>query len=169
MKSRILPLLVFILLAAGFCYYVWESRLQLPVRAATHFNWQGAADGWKGRDELIRFTLAIGIGVPFFIVIVFSCLRFVPARFVNLPNREHWLSPEHQAESIAWVARSGLWLACAVLVFMGFLHYHVVQANTVTPPKLDSSSLMVVASGLMLFQLIFIVRILLRFSKPPTK
>lgn len=169
MKSRLVPLLLFLLLATGFGYYVWQSQAQLPMRAATHFNWQGAADGWMGRDELIRFTLMLGLGVPLFIIIVFSSLRFVPVRLVNVPNREHWLSPEHQSESIAWVGRAGLWLASALLIFMGIVHFHVIQANTLTPPRLDSKSLIAAASGLLVFQIVFIVRIFLRFSKPATK
>ncbi len=165
MKS--LPYLVFVLLIGGFAAYVWQTQHQLPIRTATHFNWEGHADGWSSRDAQIRTTLLAGIGVPLLIVGVFASIRFMPTSLINLPNKEQWLSPEHRNETIGWISRSGVWLAGALIIFMASIHYFTLQANAVKPPKLDSRSLMIAAGILTAFELGFIVRMVLRFAKPP--
>lgn len=165
MKNR-LPILIFLLLATGYVAFVWSTRTELPNRVATHFNWQGVPDGWMTRDGLTRFTLALGLGVPLLIIAAFSVARFVPVRFVNLPNREYWLSPGRRAESVAWISRAGLWLACVLMAFMSVVHHFVVQANQLQPPRIDSRSLLIAVALLVTFQVTSIVRIFLRFSKP---
>lgn len=166
MKSR-LSYLVFFILAAAFSVYVWQTRHQLPIRTATHFNWEGRGDGWSSRDAHIQTTLLAGLGLPFLIVIVFSSLRFFPSSVINLPHKEHWLNAENRTSTLQWIAGSGAWLASALVVFMGVLHYFILKANAVKPPHLDSRGLLIAAVLLTLFELGFILRLFLRFAKPP--
>ena len=166
MKSK-LPFFIFVVLIASFAAYVWQTQHQLPIRAATHFNWEGHADGWSSRDAQIRTMLLIGLGVPVLIVMVFSSIRMMPASVINLPHKEHWLSPENRPSTVQWITRAGVWLACALVIFMAVLHYFTLQANAVKPPRLDSRGLLIAAGLLTAFELGFIVRMMRHFAKPP--
>jgi hypothetical protein len=167
MKPRV-RILAFCLLAIAYAYYIWQTRDELPDRVATHFNVQGAVNDWMSRDDIIWFMLFFGVGIPLVMFAVFSCAHLLPTRFINLPNRERWLSPERQAETVAWLSRAGFWLASTMILFMGVLHHFVIQANTMQPPRLDSRSVLIAAGVLFAVELVFVVRLLLRFSKRST-
>lgn len=52
--------------------YLWLSWPELPERVAMHFNLQGEADGWTGKNGLIWLTLSITLGI-------YLLLLFLPA------------------------------------------------------------------------------------------
>lgn len=164
-KTR-LPALIFVLLAMGYASYIWQTRGELPARVATHFDWQGSPNGWMSRDGIVCFMLAFGIGMPLFIIGAFSSARWVPARFVNLPYREHWLSSERRADTLAWISNAGIWLASVMIIFMAVIHDFVIQANDLKPPQLDNGRLLIAVGLLLAFELGLVVRIVLRFYRP---
>lgn len=165
MKAR-LALTVFIVLAAAFLTYLRATEDLLPVRVATHFDIHGCPNGWMTREGIVRFMALFGIGVPLIMMLAFSSPRFVPVRFVNLPNREHWLTGERRDESLSWLSRMGIWFAAVMLLFFGAIHHLVILANQVQPPRLDAVPLCITVGIFLACELALALRIMLRFSKP---
>lgn len=136
MKSLKGPAVLLAVLCLGFLAFLAYSAPLFPERIATHFNAAGKPDGWMTRSSYLAFTAAFGLGMPLLMVLVAWLARFIPARFVNIPNREHWLSPEHMAETYSHISRFLLSVACLEVLFFTTLHYLTVKANQATPAQL---------------------------------
>lgn len=165
MKAR-LPLLVFLALAAAFAAFLWLTYEQLPERVAGHFDARGRPDSVTSRGAMVRSMALIGLGLPLVIIAVFTSLRFTPARFINIPHRDHWLSDEHRAESLRWIGRAGVWFACSLLLFVATIHYSMIRAHQVQPPQLDGATLWMAVALEFACVIALIVGIYRRFSKP---
>jgi len=126
---------VLVLVAAGA--FVWLTSGALPAVVASHFGPGGIANGYMGRSTYTLLMLALVIAVPALIASSMLVVRVLPPQFVNLPNKRYWLAPERRAASLEALGGLGLRFAIALAVFLCFVHWLVVQANTVQPPRLS--------------------------------
>jgi Protein of unknown function (DUF1648) len=113
-----LPITLFWLLVALFVSYVISSSSVLPKQMATHFDGGGMPNGWMSRNGYIRFMLAFGLGVPFFVVGLHYLLARYAGNQFNIPNREYWLAPERRADTLRFVIYHSWWLGCLMLLFI---------------------------------------------------
>jgi uncharacterized membrane protein len=123
--------------------FVLLSGDALPPVVAAHFGVTGAADGFMPRTAYLTFILAVALGVTLVFVLAPLLLAFVPTGLVNLPNRDYWLAPERRAATLRFLRNHAQWLATLLLVFLCFVHWLVVEANALRPPKLASSWLII--------------------------
>ncbi|QIF02104.1 DUF1648 domain-containing protein [Roseimicrobium sp. ORNL1] len=157
----------FVLSIVAFLVHAWLSADRLPEKVATHFTMDGTPDGWMTRQQHLWFMTGMGIGLPSLIVGAFLIIRKVPARFVNLPYREYWLAEEQRPVTMAWMTRAALWLACGMILGMGVMHECVLRANQQTPKTLESAPVMLVVAIMMGSTVIFVISMVLHFSRPP--
>jgi RNA polymerase sigma factor (sigma-70 family) len=106
---------------------------------ATHFDLMGRPNGWMDRSTYFLFSVALGIGLPLFLIGLGYVTRFLSARFINIPNRDYWLARERRARTCDFLFRHLLWLACFVAIFMVGVHLSIAYANRQVPPHLSSS------------------------------
>ncbi len=165
--SARVPALLFAALYAAFLMALVFSLGLLPERVATHFNGAGNPDGWMSRPALLAGAAAFGLVFPLFVVAICSLLRFLPARFVNLPNRDYWLEPERRSATNAAVATHAWWLACLEIVFVGGMHFLLVQANRVQPPHVSNGGIAAVAGIFLIGVAFWIVALYRRFRTMP--
>ena len=52
----------------------------------THFDLAGRANAWMPRSAYLMFSIALGLGVPAFIIAGGYVLRFLPAGSLNIPS-----------------------------------------------------------------------------------
>ncbi len=135
------------LLAAAFILVTGRS---LPTIVASHFAVGGDADGFMPRNAYLGLMLAVTVMLPLLMAVGLGLVRFIPARFVNLPNREYWLAPERATETFAFLQSHGRSFAALLMAFLCFVHWLVVQANALQPPHIGVSWLL---AGLLLFVL----------------
>jgi len=88
------------------------------------------------RSAYVALMLAVTVGLPLVVVLMSLTARLIPARFINLPNREYWLAPERCAETVGYLARQGIFFGALLAVFLCFVHWLVVIANWQDPPHL---------------------------------
>lgn len=143
MKMLRHPAILFMVVFAAFVVYVVASTSQLPDHVASHFNASGQADGWMPRSSVSRFALTMGCGLSFSMIAVFWLIRFLPARLMNLPNRDYWLVPERRQATYAVFSRYSFGLACITTAFVAGLHYLIIDANTRTPPAMSTTRMLV--------------------------
>jgi len=129
---------------------IFASSAKLPQIAASHFVTDGAAKGFMARSAYIPFMGIMTLGLPLLIGVLLGLGRYLPSSFINLPNRNYWLAPERIEATRQYIGSQARMFAALLAVFMCFVHWQVVQANLLQPPKLPERPFIF---GLVLFML----------------
>lgn len=127
----------FILSFAANLLLTLVSLFVLPDRVAIHYGADGMADGWG--PNYVNALFMTGTHVLLFSLLYFAprLVTWLPPRFVNLPNKSYWLSPENKTRAVEkiqpfmWLFGSGVFVFFFVL---GLLSYH---ANLQTSARLN--------------------------------
>jgi len=119
--------------------FVLVSGESLPPVVASHFAVGGVANGFMPRATYLRFMVALVLCLPLLIALLASITSLLPVRFINLPNREYWLAPERQANSLAYLRNHGARFGVLLVVFLCFVHWLVVRANSLSPAQFPVS------------------------------
>ena len=160
------PLVVWLILegvaAAGL---MWSAQ-ELPPRVASHFDFQGQADGWMSRESDLEFMAGLTLLLPILLIGTGLVAPLLPAGSVNVPHRDYWLAPERRRETGLYLARQMAWFACGMTVFSMALNWLLVEANRHTPPRLTNSVWLLL--GLFLgFTIAWLVVLVAHFSRMP--
>ncbi|WP_139379581.1 DUF1648 domain-containing protein [Zoogloea sp. LCSB751] len=157
--------LSFLVLQAVLTGFVWHSAQTLPPIVASHFSASGIANGFMPRQAyVIGFSLLL-IGIPLLIAFLPGSLARRSSAHLNIPNRPYWLAPERRDMTLSFISSHGKWFAAAVSLFLGYVHWLIVQANRLQPPTLSSADIL---GGLAIFLLalgIWLAGLYLRFRK----
>lgn len=111
----------------------------LPPVVASHFVAGGGANGFMPHGAYLVLMLALAVGLPLLILVLTAITNRLPARYMNLPNRDYWLAPEREAETRDYLAGRGAYFAKVGALFIGYIHLLVVIANAATPPHFPES------------------------------
>lgn len=156
---------VFLALYAGLVTFWILSSGALPERVATHFGFNGEADGWMSR----RAYLAFECGFPALLAGLFiglsALVRVLPAWCVNLPRKDYWLAPERRALTGRLLRDRLGWLLCLLTLFFAGLHVLTLLANRATPPQLPMGGLLLLVIAFFLGLLIWTALLLMRFAE----
>lgn len=159
------PARVGLCLVASYAVLLALTYGSLPQRVATHFSGAGAPNGWMSRQGFLLFQAgmvavmaAAFFGLP-------RLLARVPAKSINVPNREYWTRPDRLPELHAILARYMGWMGVLVLGFMVGLFALTLRANLMGEPRLEPTW-----AGLMLAlflgaDLAWLVLFLTRFTR----
>jgi hypothetical protein len=137
----------------------------LPHRIASHFGAQGQANGWMERGSYLVFLGCVPwlfVGLAFF---VSWMILHGDGRFINIPRKDHWLTPERRPEVAAFLRRRMFWLAGLMTGFFTGLHLLTVQANQCVPPRLSMGGLLALVMVLLVAVLIWMTGLLSRLAE----
>jgi uncharacterized membrane protein len=137
MKRHHIALIMWLGLSLVFVTYVRMSSSAMPEQVATHFDGAGNPNGWTTRSASMGFMTWTGLGLAALFAGMGYVGRFIPPRYFNIPNAEHWLAPEHRQEVDEYLLRHFLWMACIVELFFIGLQATIVEANRHSPPVLS--------------------------------
>ncbi len=166
MSSRRLLLVIgwiVVLLAAGAdLAWHWPG---LPERLATHFNAAGHADGWSSRATFVKmwFVMIAGSGLLF--AGLWALMMFLPARWINMPNRDYWLAPGRERYTRGLIGELILWLGIVMLATMSALNHLIMRANTSGSPDLGWWPWLITGGNLLAIGSL-LAAFLVRFRKP---
>ncbi|MGE5155528.1 MAG: DUF1648 domain-containing protein [Bdellovibrio bacteriovorus] len=113
------------------------SLAVLPARVAIHFGPGGAADGWASGSA--STAIMLGVQILLFLSLYLSprLLARVPARWINLPNRDYWLAPQRRTQALSRLS-DHLWrYGTALFLFLLVAGLLTLQANLSDPVRLD--------------------------------
>ncbi len=130
---------VFLVLVACAALFVWFTSLGLPEVAASHFVGSGAANGFMTRGSYESFMLLFVVVLPLVLVFVPTISLNNPKAGIRLPNKEYWLAPERQAETIEFLRQHMARFGSMLVVFLCYIHWLVIRANTLVPPRMPAS------------------------------
>lgn len=157
--------LVLVLVAAAV--FVLATGSRLPETVASHFVVGRAANGYMPRNAYLALMIAVALGIPLLLQLPASLIRRLPARWMNLPNRDYWLAPERRDATLAFLERHNAAFPFIVAAFVCIVHWLVVQANAQTPPRLAEPALFVALGVLFAVVIVWIAALVLRFRKVP--
>jgi len=148
-----------------FLLCVFLTPAFLPERFATSFNAAGEAECWMDRPSYMMFISGGGsITVLIFVVIGFVS-RFIPDKWINVPQREYWLAPEHRAETMSYLFRQMLWFASWMCCFLIALHFSTIHANRLTPPHLPIVEFCTILGCFLTGTLIWVLMFYVHFTR----
>jgi hypothetical protein len=155
-------LLVSLLLAVAL---VLGTGSSLPPMVASHFAAGGAANGFMPRGSYLRFITVLLVGLPLLIVLLSNITSILPARFINLPNREYWLAPERQADTLAYLGKQGARFGVILATFICFAHWLVLQANAHSPPLFPESIFLIGMAAFLVGLVIWLGGLIVHFRR----
>lgn len=155
----------FIILYVAYVAMVFTTASGLPERVATHFGFEGRADGWMSRSAYQIFEVALPLVISLIFMGVSALVRFVPEKYVNLPRKDFWLVPERRALTDSIIRSRMMWLACLMMFFFGGLHVLTLEANRVQPPQLPMGGLLLVVMCFLIALMTWVALLLMRFAK----
>lgn len=160
MKSTFI---IVFLLATVLNLYVWQI---LPDRVAVHFGHGGRPNGWAGKDA--NFLMIQGMYVFLFLMFYYLpvLVSKTPSRWVNLPNRNFWMSPENRDITRQKIANFMYEMGIYFFLFFVFIGYLTAQANLNPPVQLDESKFLI---AMMIFWILIIywtVKLFIAFRIP---
>jgi Protein of unknown function (DUF1648) len=158
-------LLFFTLLLACVAFIVGTFE-QLPPRVASHFGSGGESNGWMRRETYLLFMLGFATLLPSFLVGSLAWLPRFTSRNIKVPNREYWLAPARRGETLAALGTLGGWLGCLLTVFIGALHYTILDANSSVPPRMPGPFPWTLLGGFVAATLAWQALFWLRFRAP---
>ncbi len=109
----------------------------LPSEVAIHFGAGGVADDWA--PSWFNTLFWLGLDVFIFGSFYFSArlISITPAKWINLPNKGYWLTPENMPRLDAKMSRGMFHLGTAVFVLFFVLGVLTIRANLSSPVRLD--------------------------------
>ena len=137
----------------------------LPERVATHFGLEGHPNGWMTRTGYFAFVTAFPLLLALFFAGIAALTRVLPARFVNIPNRDFWLAPERRAATSVLIRHWLAGLLCLLTLFFAGLHVLTIIANRSTPPQLPMGGLLLLVIVFLLALMIWLSMFLMRFAE----
>lgn len=162
----VLPAMTYVLLYAGFIWYVVSTTADMPAKMATHFNAEGAANGWMSTSEHKLFICLMPAGtLLFFALIMWPMVRFPKVFDLNVPHKAYWMAPENRPRGLRILARSKLWLCCIMVLFFGGIHWHILQANMTSPPRLPSGLMIPLLTAFFALMMLWIVHLIYSFTR----
>jgi uncharacterized membrane protein len=138
MGSRVWPLIAFF---ATIVWLIGETALALPhlrERIAVHFDAGGQPNGWATPIGLLSDVMLIS-AIAGLIFAGAGLLEAIPTKWLNVPNRRHWLAPERAAESVAFIRDWTRWFLVVTMAFLAIVFGLLLSANLQIPPKMSGA------------------------------
>lgn len=159
--SRILIILLLGVLFAQTIFYYSA----LPEIMASHFDGSGNPDGWMTK----RFFFVFEAGLLLLLLAIFSALPALfgrtPDRWINLPNKDYWLSAKRRQETLAAIGRYHDWVSIALIFLFIAVNQLIFRANIDQSP-LPTGPMMLILLLFFGFVIGWIFLFIRRFKKP---
>ncbi len=153
------------LLGGAALVFVTMTSADLPVFPAAHFGADGTPNAFMTRRGYVAFMYFFVAVVPLFVSLLPVLVGRRWPNSLNIPNSDYWLGPERRPDTFATVESRTRLLAGAMIVFICYVHWLVVQANAAMPQRLDEAQLMVGLGIFALFVIGWIGSFYMRFRR----
>jgi len=140
-----------------------------PESMAAHFNAQGNPDSFVPKVQFFWFQgqtalVVLGLGIVLQVL-----LLVMPARLINLPHREYWLSEEHRDATVDTMSSFAAWLFGCVLVVIQVGFELAVYANLQQPVAFAAPIMLTAIVAFMLVAMLLLFQLTRAFRQPPAE
>ena len=140
---------LFLLLTGGLALLLLLTLGRLPALVASHFDASGTPNGWSTRTGYAAVLLLVGALLPLGVVALVGRLTRAGPQLLNIPSREYWRRPEHAEEAVRRARAYVWWLACIMAATGLAVHWLVLRANALQPPRLATPGIIAVLAGVL--------------------
>ena len=161
------PKLIFVLLALYAAIHFSYYYPQLPGVVASHFDGRGAANGWQPKSAFFGAFVAVSVLAVVMGFAIPRIVSVVPPQLINLPNKRHWLSPENRTETMEFLNGYFAWFACGLYLVVILTFDYAVQSNLHPENPPDSARMWYALAGFLLFTIVWTIRMVAKFLRPP--
>lgn len=158
---------LFILLAAWACAYFRHIYPQLPSVVASHFDARGIANGWETKQTFFGVFAALTLLSAVFVFGLPKIIAAMPARWINLPNKEYWLAPEQRPATMEFLSVWLAWFGCAVYAVIIAAFHYAVLVNLSAPQGINPARLSFALACFGVFAIFWTIRLWVRFRRFP--
>lgn len=128
---------ILVILTIAYVVFVLAAHHKLPERIPVHFDLEGNANRTADKAEFLIVNLALAVVLFLSFGVVAILVDRIPARFINLPNKDYWLAPERRKESIMRFNAWYLWMGNLSVVFMLYVSCQVYRTGIGQAEKLQ--------------------------------
>ena len=142
------------------------SLLILPDPVAIHFRGGGIPDAWA--SKWTHALIFMVIQLPLF-ALCLSVRRLTldsPAKWISLPNKNHWLKPENRKELEARFSVLMEEFGVALFAFLFVVGLLTLDANLSDPVRLNESLFLLFFAAFMLYVLYWLIKLFRRMQVP---
>ena len=157
----------FLLVAAAAVAFICFSSQELPPLVGAHFGTGGIATGFVPRHRYLLAAICAAVLLPVVIVFPISLALRNPNAVINLPHRDYWLTPGRRPDTVRFVRHQMMRFGTAMLIFICYVHWLVVEANEKSPPRLAGSAFVSAVAVFIGFVIVWIAIHYTHFRKPP--
>jgi hypothetical protein len=157
--------LFFLTLAACSIELFW-AYYQLPERVHAHFpSWSHiGAEGPKWMFVAISGSIPALIAIAALISI--RLVKRQPDKFVQIPNRDYWLSPERRESTLGFIVSRLYLLGAIKFVADAIFIYAAVRANLAGTSELNPPLLFFLAGGFIMAKIALAAQLFWRLQFP---
>ena len=101
----------------------------LPDMVVSHWGPGGQPDGWLGKESFFWAMAISELIVTGCFVAIALILPNMSKRWITIPNKNYWLAPERQSNTIRYVQIHTLWSAVIIEAAMVLLWQSTINAN----------------------------------------
>ena len=161
MKSKYLIIFVLLYILSVFqtIYYYLILQNIIPF----HYNVFGIADSWGTKHYFSLIVFIVFTFIFSLFLLISNTLHRIPDNFINLPNKDFWLSIENKDSTIEYIKNKLLEFGCVFLLFNIIIFEIIYQSDMLYLNKLLINPLYIVII-LMIYTIIFCITLFKHFK-----
>jgi preprotein translocase subunit SecY len=154
-----------VLLLVSPLLLLWATAQSLPEPLASHFNAAGQVEGHASRAEFV-WVMSLVLTLPLLLGTALPALvQRLPTSLIDLPNKEHWLSPEREPATRAFLCSWFKLFALALAAFQASVYALTLQAQALHPPALNPAGMHAALLGFGIVSAGLTIWLLLHFGR----
>ena len=110
--------------------------INLPNVIAIYFGISGNPDNWKIKETMLLVNLSVQILLNFCFVLFPIMINKIPKIFINIPNKDYWLSDEKIDETKLKLKKLFFEYGVYIFIFLIFV-FHLVYIANVNKTRLN--------------------------------
>jgi uncharacterized membrane protein len=162
-----MPIKFFILVEICVVAFIISATGNLPENIASHFNGAGVPNGFMSQKGYLIFMLVFAVGIPAVVVGGISVALRSAQGSINIPNKNYWLAPERKQETIEFLNGHMAWFGSIFAVFLSYVHWLLIKANSVQPAQLSINHLFLGIGALLVSIFLWGTLLSVKFMRVP--
>ena len=140
------------------------SLIMLPDQVAIHFRGGGIPDAWA--SKWVNATIFTLMQIPFFVLCLWIGRLTVsmPAEWVSLPNKAHWLKPQNRVELQTRISLLMEEFGFVLFAFMFIVGLLTLDANLSEPVQLNERLFLIFFAIYMMYVPYWLVKLFRRLK-----
>ncbi|TDM06268.1 MAG: hypothetical protein C4K60_16870 [Ideonella sp. MAG2] len=130
-------------LLIGLILSLWAHAIYLasgmPTTVASAFAFDGHAEGFMSRSAHLTIWTLLMVVIPVVLGLLPIERLTAGGKFLDIPNKAHWLSPAHRDQTLAMLQSFMRVFAAMLAVGLAALHFLVAEANRSAVPHLPAN------------------------------